>query len=99
MKARAVVTALRVFASASPPAVMPGERSNITCTVANTGSTPLYSIFVISKKLGPLGNIDYLSPKHQKVIYSEKTVTKAGPDTITTEGFTQDRSRFRGLAA
>ena len=91
VKARTVVTALKVFVSASPPAVMPGARSNLTCTVANTGSIPLYSIFVISKKLGPLGNIDYLSPKHQKVIYAEKTVTKAGDDTITAEGFTQDK--------
>ena len=92
---KAVVTALRVFASASPPAVMPGERSNLTCTVANTGSVPLYSIFVISKKLGPLGNIDYLSPKHQMVIYSEKTVTYGGLDTITAEGFTQDKKPVR----
>ena len=96
VRARAVVTALRVFASASPPAVMPGERSNITCTVANTGSTPLYSIFVISKKLGPLGNIDYLSPKHQMVIYSEKAVTYGGLDTITSEGFTQDKKPVQG---
>ena len=96
VRAKTAVTALRVFASASPPAVMPGGRSNLTCTVANTGSTPLYSIFVISKKLGPLGNIDYLSPKHQMVIYSEKTVMKAGPDTITAEGFTQDKKPVRG---
>ena len=96
VKARAVVTALRVFASASPPAVVPGERANLTCTVANTGSVPLYSIFVISKNLGPLGNIDYLSPKHQKVIYSEKAITNAGTDTITAEGFTQDKKPVRG---
>jgi hypothetical protein len=95
-KARTVVTALKVFASASPPAVMPGEMSNLTCTVANTGSVPLYSIFVISKKLGPLGNIDYLSPKHQMVIYAEKAVTKAGADTITVEGFTQDKKLVLG---
>jgi hypothetical protein len=95
-KARTVVTALKVFASASPPAVMPGEISNLSCTVANTGSVPLYSIFVISKKLGPLGNIDYLSPKHQMVIYAEKAVTKAGADTITVEGFTQDKKLVLG---
>ena len=94
--ARTVLTALKVFASASPPAVMPGEMSNLTCTVANTGSVPLYSIFVISKKLGPLGNIDYLSPKHQMVIYAEKAVTKAGADTITVEGFTQDKKLVIG---
>jgi hypothetical protein len=95
-KARTVVTALKVFASASPHAVMPGEISNLSCTVANTGSVPLYSIFVISKKLGPLGNIDYLSPKHQMVIYAEKAVTKAGADTITVEGFTQDKKLVLG---
>lgn len=94
--ARTVVTALKVFAGASPPAVMPGEISNLSCTVANTGSVPLYSIFVISKKLGPLGNIDYLSPKHQMVIYAEKAVTKAGADTITVEGFTQDKKLVLG---
>jgi hypothetical protein len=94
--ARTVITALKVFAGASPPAVMPGEISNLSCTVANTGSVPLYSIFVISKKLGPLGNIDYLSPKHQMVIYAEKAVTKAGADTITVEGFTQDKKLVLG---
>jgi hypothetical protein len=96
LKARTVVTALKVFVSASPPAVMSGARSNLTCTVANTGSVPLYSIFVISKELGPLGNIDYLSPKHQKVIYAEKEVTRAGDDTVTAEGFTQDKKSVMG---
>ncbi len=95
VKARTAVTALKVFVSASPPVVMPGARSNLTCTVANTGSVPLYSIFVISKKLGPLGNIDYLSPKHQKVIYAEKAITIAGDDTVTAEGFTQDKKPVR----
>jgi len=96
--ARTAITAIKVFASASPPAVMPGEISNLSCTIANTGSVPLYSIFVISKKLGPLGNIDYLSPKHQMVIYAEKAVTKAGAgaDTITVEGFTQDKKLVMG---
>jgi hypothetical protein len=96
LKARTVVTALKVFVSASPPAVMPGARSNLTCTVANTGSVPLYSIFVISKNLGPLGNIDYLSPKRQMVIHAEKAVTNAGEDTITAEGFTQDKKPVQG---
>ncbi len=96
VKARTVITALKIFASASPPAVRPGARSNLTCTVANTGSVPLYSIFIISKNLGSLGSIDFLSPKHQMVITAEKTVTKAGDDTITAEGFTQDKRPVQG---
>ena len=91
-----MVAALKIFVSSSPPAIVPGEKSILTCTVANTGSVPLYSIFVISKKLGPLGNIDYLSPKHQMTIASEKTMSEAIDDTITAEGFTQDKKPVRG---
>jgi hypothetical protein len=63
--------------------------------VANTGIVPLYSIFVISKKLGPLGNIDYLSPKRQMTVVAEKTVSEAIEDTIIAEGFTQDKKPVR----
>jgi hypothetical protein len=55
VKVSAVVAALKIFVSSSPPAIVPGEKSLLTCTVANTGSVPLYSIFVISKQLGALG--------------------------------------------
>lgn len=96
VKVAAVVAALKIFVSSSPPAIVPGEKSLLTCTVANTGSVPLYSIFVISKKLGPLGNIDYLSPKRQTTVASEKTVSEAIDDTITAEGFTQDKKPVRG---
>ncbi len=96
VEARTVITAIKVFASASPSAVAPGGTSSIICTVANTGSVPLYSIFVISKNLGPLGSIDFLSPKHQKTISAEKTVSRGGEDTITAEGFTMDRKSVRG---
>ena len=91
VEARTVITAIKVFASASPAAVAPGGSSSISCTVANTGSTPLSSIFVISKNLGPLGTIDFLSPKHQKTINLEKPIRTGGYDTITAEGFTMDR--------
>ncbi|MHB8117348.1 MAG: COG1361 family protein [Methanothrix sp.] len=96
VKVAAVVAALKIFASSSPPAIVPGEKSLLTCTVANTGSVPLYSIFVISKKLGPLGNIEYLSPKRQMTVTAEKTVSEAIDDTITAEGFTQDKKPVRG---
>ncbi len=96
VEARTAVMAIRVFASASPSAVAPGGSSSITCTVANTGSVPLYSIFVISENNGPLGSIDFLSPKHQKTITAEKTVIRGGEDTITAEGFTMDRKSVRG---
>lgn len=96
VKVNGVVAALKIFASSSPPAIMPGEKSKLTCTVANTGSVPLYSIFVISKKLGPLGNIDYLSPKRQMTISAEKIVSEAVDDTIIAEGFTQDKRSVRG---
>ena len=96
VEARTVITAIRVFASASPSAVAPGGTSSITCTVANMGSVPLYSIFVISESLGPLGSIDILSPKHQKTITAKKSISRGGEDTITAEGFTMDRSSVRG---
>ena len=96
VEAMTVTTAIRVFASASPSAVAPGGTSSITCTVANMGSVPLYSIFVISESLGPLGSIDILSPKHQKTITAKKSISRGGEDTITAEGFTMDRSSVRG---
>jgi hypothetical protein len=95
VKVSVVITSLKLFVSSSPPAIVPGEKSILTCTVANTGIVPLYSIFVISKKLGPLGNIDYLSPKRQMTVATEKTVSEAIDDTITAEGFTQDKKSVR----
>ena len=91
----AVVAALKIFAGASPSAVSAGESCRISCTVANTGKVPLNSIFVISKRLGPLGNIDFLSPKRQMTIASEKTVNEELQDVITAEGFTEDRKPVR----
>ena len=96
VEARTVTTAIKLFASASPSAVAPGGTSSITCTVANMGSVPLYSIFVISESTGPLGSIDFLSPKHQKTITAKKSINRGGEDTITAEGFTMDRSSVRG---
>lgn len=95
-RAHVVITALKVFASASPQSVVPGNCTNVSCTVANTGAIPLYSIFVISKSLGPLGTIDYLPPKRQKAIYAEKIVSDAVEDTISAEGFTQEKTSVRG---
>lgn len=96
VKATVVVSALKVFVSASPPAVTLGGSANITCTVANTGSVPLYNIFVISKQFGPLGNVEYLAPKHQTMVFSLKSVEKAASDVVFAEGFTQDRKSVRG---
>jgi hypothetical protein len=95
VKATVVVSAIKVFVSASPPAVTSGGSANITCTVANTGSVPLYNIFVISKQFGPLGNIEYLAPKRQTTVFSLKSVEKAVSDVIFAEGFTQDRKSVR----
>ncbi|MGB5100539.1 MAG: hypothetical protein WBN94_08085 [Methanothrix sp.] len=95
-KVAAVVAALKIFVSSSPPAIVPGEKCLLTCTVANTGIVPLYSIFVISKRLGPMGNIEYLSPKHQMTVTAEKTVNESIDDIIIAEGFTQDRKPVRG---
>ena len=94
--ARTVVSAVKVFVSASPPTVVPGGNAKLTCTVVNTGSIPLYSIFVISKEFGPLGNIDYLAPKRQMMISADRTIDKAVDDKITVEGFTQDKKPVRG---
>jgi len=96
VKATVVVSALKVFVSASPPAVTLGGSANITCTVANTGSVPLYNIFVISKQFGPLGNIEYLAPKRQTTIFSLKSVERAVSDVVFAEGFTQDKKSVRG---
>ncbi len=90
-----VITSMKLFVSASPPAIIPGEKNRITCTVANTGIVPLYSIFVISKKLGPLGSIDYLSPKRQMMVSAEKMIDQPLDDLITAEGFTQDKKPVR----
>jgi len=92
---KAVVAALKIFAGASPAAVLPGESCRISCTVANTGKVPLYSIFVISKRMGPLGNIDFLSPKRQMTITAEKKITEGLQDVVTAEGFTEDRRPAR----
>jgi hypothetical protein len=96
VNAMTVVSAIKAFVSASPPTVTPGSKAKLTCTVVNTGSIPLYSIFVISKEFGPLGNIDYLAPKRQIMITAEKTIDNAVDDKITVEGFTQDKKPVRG---
>ena len=96
VNARTVISAIKAFVSASPPTVAMGSNTKLTCTVVNTGSVPLYSIFVISKEFGPLGNIDYLAPKRQMMITAEKAIDKAVDDRITVEGFTQDKKPVRG---
>ncbi|OPY50478.1 MAG: hypothetical protein A4E48_01877 [Methanosaeta sp. PtaU1.Bin060] len=94
----AVISSLKIFTRASPPSVALGSSANITCTVSNTGSIPLYSIFVISKKFGPIGNIDFLPPKRQRTVYSEKVVSDASDDSITAEGFTQEKQPVRAFS-
>jgi len=96
VNAKVVVTALKVFVSASPPSVAPGGSTKLSCTVANTGSIPLYSIFVISKKLGPIGSIDYLAPKRQMTVSAEKTIPEELNDVISAEGFTMEKKSTRG---
>ncbi len=97
VEANVVVFALKIFASASPQSVAPGSSTKITCTVANSGSIPLYNIFVISKAFGPLGTIDSLLPKRQKTVSKEMTVTDEVEDSISAEGFTQERSSVRSF--
>lgn len=97
VEADLVITALKVFASASPQSVIPGNTTKITCTVANTGSTPLYSVFVISKAFGPLGTIDSLLPKRQKTVSAEKVVLDGIEDSISAEGFTQEKTSVRSF--
>lgn len=97
VEANVVVFALKIFASASPQSVVPGDKTKITCTVANSGCIPLYNIFVISKTFGPLGTIDSLLPKRQKTVSSEKTVTDEVVDSISAEGFTQEKSSVRSF--
>lgn len=94
---KTVIASLKIFSSVSPSTVVLGGSANLTCTVANTGSVPLYSIFVISKKFGPLGTIDFLPPKRQKTISAGKVVTQEVDDSITAEGFTQDKTSIKSL--
>ncbi len=98
VRVNCVILALKVFASASPAAVSPGESCEITCTVANTGKLTLNDIFVISKSLGPLGHIDCLYPKRQTTVTAKKTISNAIEDPITAEGFTQERTSVRASA-
>ena len=95
VKVNCVRLSLKVFASASPAVVSPGESCEITCIVANTGKVTLNDIFVISKRLGPLGHIDCLYPKRQMTVTTNKSVSSAIEDTITAEGFTQERTSVR----
>ena len=95
VRVNCVTLSLKVFASASPAAVSPGESSQITCTVANTGRVTLNDIFVIGKRLGPLGHIDCLYPKRQTTVTINKTVSSAIEDTINVEGFTNERTSVR----
>ncbi|MGV8174295.1 MAG: hypothetical protein ACP5OU_01185 [Methanothrix sp.] len=99
VKVDCVILAVKVFASVSPPAPSEGESCKITCAVANTGMIPLTNVFVISKTFGPLGSIDFLSPKRQATVVAEKIVTEDLQDTITAEGFTADRTSVRGSSA
>ncbi|VVB72190.1 Uncharacterised protein [uncultured archaeon] len=93
---KASVTSLKIFVSSSPPVVTSGASATLTCTVANTGSVPLYSIFILSETLGPLGNIDYVSPKHQMMVSIKSPIIENVDETITAEGFTQDKTPVTG---
>jgi uncharacterized membrane protein len=97
-QARIVTSALKISARASPFIVKPGQSSKITCMVRNTGSIPLYNIFVISKTFGPLGTIDYLPPKGRQEVVAEATVSADVQDSISAEGFTQEKESVRGTA-
>jgi hypothetical protein len=97
-QARIVTSALKIFARASPIIVKPGQISKITCKVTNTGSIPLYNVFVISRTFGPLGTIDFLPPKGQQEVAAEVPVSAEVQDSITAEGFSQERESVRGTA-
>lgn len=95
-QAKIVTSALKISARASPFIVNPGQSSKITCKVMNTGSIPLYNIFVISKTFGPLATIDYLPPKGRQEVVAEASVSAEVQDSISAEGFTQEKESVRG---
>jgi hypothetical protein len=97
-QASIVTSALKISVRASPIIVKPGQSTTITCKVMNTGSIPLYNIFVISKTFGPLGTIDYLAPKRQQEVLAEASIPAEVQDTITAEGFTEEKESVRGTA-
>jgi hypothetical protein len=95
---RIVTSALKISVRATPIIVKPGQSSKITCKVMNTGGIPLYNVFVISKTFGPLGTIDYLPPKGRQEVVVEESIAAEVQDSITAEGFTQEKEPVRGTA-
>jgi hypothetical protein len=87
-----ITYALRASASASTL----GDTALITCTVANSGCTDLYNIFILSRTFGTLGTIDYLPSKGQRSIMVKVPAPSSETnDLIAVEAFTSDRQPVR----
>lgn len=89
-KVTLVASAIKISANA-PDSVRLGENAKITCTLYNPGNVSLTNILVESKAFGPLGMIEYLAPKQQKVLEVDEQVTAEIKDEIQAEGMTLDK--------
>jgi hypothetical protein len=74
-----------------PSSVKWGDSAKITCVLYNPGSVSLFNILVESKAFGPLGLIDYLAPKQQKVLEVDEQVTAEIKDEIKAVGMTSTK--------
>ncbi|NYT02854.1 MAG: hypothetical protein GKC10_08895, partial [Methanosarcinales archaeon] len=75
-----------------PSEATAGEKVTVTSIVKNTGTVPLFNIFVISQTFGPLGTVDLLSPRSYRVLRAEVTVNNSVTDLVAAQGFTADKT-------
>lgn len=89
---RVMEAALFLKMDSFPSEVAAGETVTVTGIVKNTGTIPVFNIFVISQTFGPLGTVDLLSPKSYKVLRAEVTVNNSVTDVVAAQGFTADKT-------
>ncbi len=86
-KVTVVTSAIKIYAN-GPASVKAGDNAKITCTLYNPGNVSLSNILVESKAFGPLGIIEHLAPKQQKVLSVDEQVTAEIKDEIKAVGMT-----------
>lgn len=87
-KATIATTGIRASASAT----LSGDTASITCKVRNFGNVALYNAFVLSKVFGPLGTIDYLPPKGERLVSADEQFKSDVDDSISVEAFTFEKN-------
>jgi hypothetical protein len=89
-KVTLVASAIRISAT-GPDSVKLGDSARITCTLANPGSVPLFNILVVSKAFGPLGVVENLAPRQQRILAVDEPVNGEIKDEITAKGATSSK--------